>query len=288
MRMNRQNVDRSGRETISRALRVLAMLGVAVGLTAGAVEAIAQAEKPEAQAHSAELDELIATSVARIREAEASVVEARLQAATELEAFAKSREGSEDAAFALLVAGVRLMEAGKYSHAEATLRRGLDQAEREETIEGLQHHLALLTLGRGKAAPEFTATSTAGGAVSLEDFRGQYVLLDFWATWCAPCIEQMPKMRALHEQYEDRGLKVIGVSVDQDLEALEEYLKREEPGWLQIADRAQPPGHRLAPNYGVDKLPRLVLIGPDGRIVHPNPTLALLESGLDELMPRGE
>jgi cytochrome c biogenesis protein CcmG, thiol:disulfide interchange protein DsbE len=66
----------------------------------------------------------------------------------------------------------------------------------------------------GTRAPDFTATALGGGAVRLEQLRGQVVLLNIWATWCGPCRDEMPSLERLHQQLGARGLKIVAVSVD--------------------------------------------------------------------------
>ena len=68
----------------------------------------------------------------------------------------------------------------------------------------------------GQPAPSYAATSMAGAPVSLADLRGKVVLMNVWATWCGPCRKEIPELRAIHSAYKDRGLEVVGVTVDAD------------------------------------------------------------------------
>jgi len=68
----------------------------------------------------------------------------------------------------------------------------------------------------GTRAPNFTVTDLSGAPVSLDDLRGEVVLLNIWATWCAPCREEMPSMQRLHDRFVDRGFRVVAVSIDSD------------------------------------------------------------------------
>lgn len=87
---------------------------------------------------------------------------------------------------------------------------------------GVAALVALLWAGRraigpvdvGSSAPSYAAVSLAGDTVRLEDLRGRVVVLNVWATWCAPCIREMPALQRLHERLEDRGLSIVAVSVD--------------------------------------------------------------------------
>lgn len=79
----------------------------------------------------------------------------------------------------------------------------------------------------GEVAPAYAATTMAGDSVSIAALRGKVVLLNVWATWCGPCRKEIPELRALHTTYKDRGLELIGVSVDTEGtdETIEEFLK---------------------------------------------------------------
>jgi len=77
----------------------------------------------------------------------------------------------------------------------------------------------------GPEAPNFSLPSIDGGMVSLEDFRGSIVLIDFWATWCPPCRMSIPELIRLQNEYEDEGLVILGVSLDDPAQAPDAYLK---------------------------------------------------------------
>src|SRR2546422_687582 len=76
----------------------------------------------------------------------------------------------------------------------------------------------------GGSAPRFDLPTLTEGTASLGDFRGQVVVLNFWATWCPPCVEETPSLEKFAEQMRPQGVTVIGVSVDQDAEALEKFV----------------------------------------------------------------
>src|SRR3970040_622051 len=76
----------------------------------------------------------------------------------------------------------------------------------------------------GEMVPNFTLRDETGKVVALSEFRGQIVVLNFWATWCPPCIEEMPSLNRFAEKYQGKGIQVIGLSVDENAEAYEELL----------------------------------------------------------------
>lgn len=115
----------------------------------------------------------------------------------------------------------------------------------------------------GPPAPDFELSRVGGGTVSLADLRGQLVLLDFWATWCVPCVKAIPELNALHLAQKERGFQVLGVAVD-DLEEPELAAWLEEKGVVYPIARAT---SDLAAEYGAYQFPQHVLISRDGTIL---------------------
>lgn len=106
-----------------------------------------------------------------------------------------------------------------------------------------------------------------GTVLGLEDLDGRWVLLDFWATWCAPCIAELPTLRTLADQHADDRLLVLGVSMNHSPRGtVKAWLQRQQIRWPQIHDGRGFDG-RLPRAFGVEALPRTVLVNPHGRIV---------------------
>ena len=115
----------------------------------------------------------------------------------------------------------------------------------------------------GKPTPPLKFKALDGREVDLEKLRGKVVLLDFWATWCPPCIEEIPNVRSAYERYNKDGLEIIGVSFDADRQRLEEVVKRENIKWPQYFDGG---GRDAAPGktFGILHWPSMWLLDRNG------------------------
>ncbi len=111
----------------------------------------------------------------------------------------------------------------------------------------------------GSEAPEFTVQD-ADRKVDLHDLRGKIVLLNFWATWCAPCVEEMPSLNQLQQRFKDKGIEVVGVSVDVDSDGYHKFLKDHKIDFLTVRD----PDQKSNNLYGTFKFPETYIIDRNG------------------------
>ncbi len=122
----------------------------------------------------------------------------------------------------------------------------------------------------GKIAPDFTQNDVNDQPVKLSSFRGKYVLLDFWASWCGPCRQENPNVVKTYNEYKDRNFTVLGVSLDKpgDKAAWTEAIKADNLSWTEVSDLKSV--NEAAKLYGVDAIPQNFLIDPSGRIIAKN------------------
>jgi len=118
----------------------------------------------------------------------------------------------------------------------------------------------------GNLAPDFTMNDTEGKPVSLSQYKGQYVLVDFWASWCGPCRGENPNVVAAYKKYKNKNFTVLGVSLDEDKDAWMKAIQKDELTWKHISDLK---GWQSAvvPVYGIEGIPYNVLLDPEGKIL---------------------
>lgn len=134
----------------------------------------------------------------------------------------------------------------------------------------------------GNPAPDFTEKDTAGIAISLKDYRGKYVLIDFWASWCMPCRAENPHVLKAYEKYKDRNFTILGVSLDKSRADWIKAIREDHLPWQQISS-LDPENAEGAKKYAIRFIPQNYLVNPEGKIIAANLRGEELKK-LDELL----
>jgi peroxiredoxin len=137
----------------------------------------------------------------------------------------------------------------------------------------------------GKPAPELALPSLEGKVVSIASFRGKYVLVDFWASWCAPCRQENPNVVKAFNRFKNKNFTILGVSLDKDKAPWVEAVKNDQLGWTHISDLKYW-NSKAVETYGFEGIPYNVLIDPQGTVIAENLRGFDLEKKLAEVLPK--
>jgi thiol-disulfide isomerase/thioredoxin len=118
----------------------------------------------------------------------------------------------------------------------------------------------------GKAL-ELSGTRMNGEAFEIAQLKDKVVLVDFWATWCGPCRAEFPNIQENYQKYHAAGFEVVGVSLDQNRQALEAYLKEKQVPWITLHEADQDGRHPATTRYGISGIPTMFLVGRDGNVI---------------------
>ncbi len=121
----------------------------------------------------------------------------------------------------------------------------------------------------GTKFPDFEEKDLDGKPLSVANYKGKIVLVDFWATWCGPCVRELPNVLQTYEKYHGKGFEIIGISLDSDKSKLTSFLEKQKMTWRQYFD-GKGWGNKLAGKYGVNSIPATFLLDGEGKIIAAN------------------
>jgi peroxiredoxin len=127
----------------------------------------------------------------------------------------------------------------------------------------IEPYLHVYNVEVGDRAPGFELTTDDGQQLRLGDYKGKWVLVNFWASWCPPCVQETPSLNQLQEEFRDKGLVVIGISEDESKEAYDQFLDRFGIRFRTVRDTSK----AVKIRYGTQLIPDSYLISPDGEVV---------------------
>jgi len=116
-------------------------------------------------------------------------------------------------------------------------------------------------------AMELTGDTVDGTPFNLEDWKGKVVLVDFWATWCGPCVAEIPHVKEMYEKYHEKGFEVVGISLDDNRGALDNFLKEKSIPWTILHEKGGSGNHPAAQHYGIMAIPFMALVDREGKVI---------------------
>ena len=131
----------------------------------------------------------------------------------------------------------------------------------------------------GAKFPDFEEQDLDGKPLSVAGYKGKVVLVDFWATWCGPCVRELPNVLATYEKFHAKGFEIIGISLDSDKSKLTAFTEKQKMTWRQYFD-GKGWGNKLAGRYGVNSIPATYLLDVQGNILAKNLRGEELEAGV--------
>ncbi|HSH94353.1 MAG TPA: TlpA disulfide reductase family protein [Roseimicrobium sp.] len=164
--------------------------------------------------------------------------------------------------------GIAVLEEFKTNFPDSPLGKQVDQI-----IESVKSQLAVWkiqkSLAVGTVFPNFSEKDLDGRPLSVSGFKGKVVLVDFWATWCGPCVRELPNLIQAYEKYHDRGFEIIGISLDENEQALRSFIAEQKMPWPQYFEKSEGL-NKLATKYAAISIPTTYLLDREGKIIARN------------------
>lgn len=180
--------------------------------------------------------------------------------------------------------GAKLIEQVKTDFPETALAKRADaifaSVKMQVDSMKMQRDLAV-----GTKFPDFEEKDLDGKPLSVANYKGKVVLVDFWATWCGPCVAELPNVLKAYEKYHSKGFDVVGISLDIDKARLTGFVQQQKMGWRQYFD-GKGGTNKLAAKYGVQSIPTTYLLDGEGKIIAKNLRGEDLETELAKVMEK--
>lgn len=138
---------------------------------------------------------------------------------------------------------------------------------------------------KGSEPYALNGSDTTGKKLNLADYKGKVLVLDFWATWCGPCVHEIPTVLETYKKYHDQGLEILGISLDNKKEDLDKFMVKTPLPWAQVLDR-ELGKEGNANHYGVKAIPFVLVIGKDGKVAAVNARGDDLEPAIKEALAK--
>jgi len=156
----------------------------------------------------------------------------------------------------------------------------LQNIQQQEEGKKVQQALAI-----GAKFPDFEAKDLDGKPLSPGNYKGKVLLVDFWATWCNPCVYELPNVIKAYTKYHDKGFEVIGISLDQEESRLKNFIKEKGMAWPQYFD-GKGWENKIAQKYGIQSIPATFLLDGEGKIIAKNLRGEALDEQLGKSLPK--
>lgn len=184
-----------------------------------------------------------------------------------------------------LFLGKAQAQAGRADEAREVFRKLIAQEKESPIGKAAAVAMSRLAIAPGQRPPSFLMKDLAGHSQGPELYRGKVLLIDFWATWCSPCREEIPNLKRVYAKYKEHGFAILGVSLDTDRDALKECLQEEGIPWPQLCDGRGQQGE-IARQMGVVSLPTMALLDKEGVIRFVDPRGPALEEAVGVLLTK--